>query len=80
MDWESRALTTRPLLLKKLEKIESEELQESIAERVKLRRQKVRTVIKALMPNKLLTRLPLLLAQIKARNNLYRLKNEIRQI
>ena len=32
------------------------------------------------MPNKLLTRLPILLAQIKFENNLYKLKNEIRQI
>ena len=37
-------------------------------------------VFKILTPNKLLTRLPKLLAQIKARNNLYILKNEIRQI
>ena len=31
-------------------------------------------------PNKLLTRLPILLAQMKAGNNSYKLKNEIRQI
>ena len=36
--------------------------------------------LKMLTPNKLLTRLPILLAQIKAGNNSYRLKNEIRQI
>ena len=36
--------------------------------------------LKILTPNKLLTRLPVLLAQIKARNNSYKLKNEIRQI
>ena len=36
--------------------------------------------IKILTPNKLLTRLPVLLAQIKATNNSYKLKNEIRQI
>ena len=36
--------------------------------------------LKILTPNKLLTRLPILLAQIKARNNSYKLKNEIRQI
>ena len=36
--------------------------------------------IKILTPNKLLTRLPILLAQIKAENNSYKLKNEIRQI
>ena len=36
--------------------------------------------IKILMPNKLLTRLPILLAQIKFENNLHKLKNEIRQI
>ena len=33
-----------------------------------------------LTPNKLLTRLSKLLAQIKAGNDLYKLKNEIRQI
>ena len=36
--------------------------------------------LKILTPNKLLTRLPILLAQIKAGNNPYNLKNEIRQI
>ena len=33
-----------------------------------------------LIPNKLLTRLQVLLAQIKAGNNLYKIKHEIRQI
>ena len=36
--------------------------------------------LKTLTPNKLLTKLPILLAQIKAGNNSYKLKNEIRQI
>ena len=36
--------------------------------------------LKVLTPNKLLTRLPLFLAQIKAGSNSYKLKNEIRQI
>ena len=36
--------------------------------------------IKILTPNKVLTRLLLLLAQIKARSSSYKLKNEIRQI
>ena len=36
--------------------------------------------IKILTPNKLLTRLPISLAQIKVQNNLYKLKKEIRQI
>ena len=36
--------------------------------------------LKILTINKLLTRLTILLAQIKARNNSYKLKNEIRQI
>ena len=36
--------------------------------------------LKVLTPNKLLTRLPLFLAQIKAGNNSDQLKNEIRQI
>ena len=33
-----------------------------------------------LTPNKLLTRLPILLAQVKAGSNSYKLKSEIRQI
>ena len=36
--------------------------------------------LKILTPNKLLTRLSILLPQIKAGNNSYKLKNEIRQI
>ena len=36
--------------------------------------------MKILTPNKLLTRPPVLLAQMKAENNSYKLKNEIRQI
>ena len=35
---------------------------------------------KILTPNKLLTRLSILLAKMKAGNNSYKLKNEIRQI
>ena len=35
--------------------------------------------LKILTPNKLLTRLPVLVAQIKVGNYLYKLKNEIRQ-
>ena len=34
--------------------------------------------LKILTPNKLLTRLPILLAQIKAGSNSYKLKNEMR--
>ena len=57
------------------------EPQESIAETVKLNPQKYEgTELKILTPNKLLTRLPILLAQIKAWNNSYKSKNEIRQI
>ena len=37
------------------------------------------TGLKTLTPNKLLTRLPILLAQIKTGNNSYKLKNEIRK-
>ena len=37
-------------------------------------------VLKILTPNKPLTRLPILLAQIKTGNNSNKLKNEIRQI
>ena len=36
--------------------------------------------LKILNPNKLLIRLPILLAQTKAANNSYKLKNEIRHI
>ena len=36
--------------------------------------------LKILTPNKLVTRLPILLAQTKAGNNSYKLKNEIRQL
>ena len=36
--------------------------------------------LKILIPNKLLTRLPVLLAQVKAGNNSYKLKSKIRQI
>ena len=36
--------------------------------------------LKILTPNKLLTRIPILLAQAKAGKNSYKLKNEIRQI
>ena len=36
--------------------------------------------LKILTPKQLLTRLPTLLGQVKAGNNSYKLKNEIRQI
>ena len=36
--------------------------------------------LKILTPNRLLTRLPILLAQIKAGNNSNKVKNKIRQI
>ena len=53
-----------------------------MAERVKLiprkrKRQKTGTGIKILMPNKLLTRPPILLAQTKVGNNSNKLENEI---
>ena len=81
------------LLISKKIKAEGDKLkpepEKSIAERVKLRRQKVDDKdlsdmpslegnkeevkevkgLKALTPNKLLTRLPILLAQIKSENN-----------
>ena len=60
-----------------------EKLEETIAERVKLdprKRKNEETGLKILTPNKLLTRLPILLAQITAGNNSNNLKNEIRQI
>ena len=36
--------------------------------------------LKILTPNKMLSRLPITLAQLKARNNFEKLKNEIRQL
>ena len=59
------------------------EPEETIAERIKLnprKRKNKGTRLKILTPNKLLTRLPILLAQIKAGNSSYKLKNGIRQI
>ena len=59
------------------------EPEETVSERIKLipRKRKTRgTGLKILIPNKLLTRLPILLAQIKSGNNSYKLKNKIRQI
>ena len=44
------------------------------------KRKKTGTLLKILTPNKLLTRLSLLLAQAKAESNSYKLKNEIKQI
>ena len=41
---------------------------------------KIRTRLKNFTPNKSLTRLPILLAEIKAGNNSYKLKNEIKKI
>ena len=59
------------------------EPEESIGERIKLNPRKIKatgTGLKILTPNKLLTRLPIRLANIKAGNNSNKLKNEIRQI
>ena len=52
-------------------------------ERIKLnlrKRKRTRIGIKIVTPNKLLTRPPILLVQLKTGNNLYKLKNEIRKI
>ena len=59
------------------------EPEETIAERVKLnpRKRKIEGAgLKILTLNKLLARLPILLAHIKAGNNSQKLRNEIRQI
>ena len=55
---------------------------ETVAVRIKLKPRKKNTGagLKTLTQNKLLTILSILLAQIKAGNNSYELKNEIRQI
>ena len=64
--------------VKRLEKSKTEELfvppQETATERSKLERQKLTAWIKILTPNKLLIKLPVLLALIKAENNLYKVK------
>ena len=55
--------------------------EETIAEKVKpnpRKRKEKRTELKIITPNKLLARLSPLLAQIKAGNNSYKLKIEIR--
>ena len=60
-----------------------EEPEEAIAERVKLNpRKRINegTGLRIFTPNKLLARHPILLAQVKAGNNSYKLKNEMRQI
>ena len=59
------------------------EPEETIAERVKLnprKRKNEGTRLKILTPNKLLVGLPISLAQMKAGNNSYKLKNETIQI
>ena len=59
------------------------EPEETIAKRMKLnpwKRKMKETKLKKLTSNKLLTRLSILLAQIKAGNYWYKLRNEIRQI
>ena len=48
--------------------------------RKKKRNKQTGTRIKTFTLNKLLTRLPVLLAQTKAENNSYKLKNKIRQV
>ena len=58
---------------KYIEKFQPGSLQETIAERVKLNTKKNKQ-----KKNKILTELSILLAQIKARNNSYKLKTEIR--
>ena len=54
--------------------------QEDIAERLKLERQETWKQLKILTLNKVLTRLSMLSVQVKARNNSYKLKNEIKQM
>ena len=57
--------------------LEDDEKREGIKELFSLKEEKE---LKVLTPNKLLTRLPILLAEIKAGNNSYKLNNEIRQM
>ena len=63
------------------EEVKLDDEEETIAERIKLNPQNRKNRgagLKILAPNKLLTRLWILLAQIKAGNNSYKLKTEIR--
>ena len=87
-DPENLLLQGQRCIKSKKEKSKSQP-EETIAERVKLRRQKADISslehdeeevkdgkgLKMLTPNKLLARLPILLAQIKVGDNLYKLKN-----
>ena len=61
---------------------EEPEYEESIAERLKLRKQNQQSAkgLKILTPQQMLSRLPISLAQLKAGNNSEKLKNEIRQL
>ena len=55
--------------------------EESIAERIKKRRRNQEGQgLKMLTPQQMLSRLPILLAQLKAGNNSEKVKNEIRQL
>ena len=60
---------------------EEPKFDESIAERTKMRRQNQKArELKMLSPQQMLSRSPISLAQLKARNNSEKLKNEIRQL
>ena len=61
---------------------EEQKYEKSIAETTKERRQDQQSAkgLKILTPQQMLTRLPISLAQLKAGNNLKKLKNEIRQL
>ena len=51
----------------------------SVREIKRKKQTKIGTGIKILTPNKILTRPPVMPAQLKAGNNSYKVKNEIRQ-
>ena len=61
---------------------EEPEYEESIAERIKMRKQNQQSAkgLKILTPEQMLSRLPISLAQLKAGNNSEILKDEIRQL
>ena len=65
-----------PFKFTEKEKVKTEEPHETISETMKLKCQKAGTIIKVLSQNNLPTRLSVLLAQRKARNNSYKLKAE----
>ena len=62
------------------EKFEESKILETVEMILEFHRQEQGKCLKILTPNQMLSRLPISLAQLKARNNSEKLKNEIRQL